>query len=230
MALSMAVTLDRRAWTVPAGRGRLVVALGVRDQVSRWYPQGVHVTEDVVLTTAYRKEADGSNGGSRLTVLDRASLRYGHLDLGLRIHAGGLAVLGDRAYVAATRRGLAVFSLPSLTFLGYEKPAGDLRYSFCSVAADGGLVVGEYDRRRPGRLWHGDRVWEGVPQMQGATHDGAHWWISRSNGPWRRGWLLGPRTRRLPAGCEDLALDPDGRTLWTVTEYRGRRLLVATER
>lgn len=229
MALPLSLTLDRQARTVPAGRGRHVVALDVCDQVSRWYPQGVHVTEDVVLATAYRKERDGSNGGSRLTVVDRTSLRYGHLDLGLRIHAGGLAVVGDRAYVAATRRGLAAFSLPGLTFLGYEKPAGDLRYSFCSVAADGGLVVGEYDRRRPGRLWHDGLLWEGVPQMQGAVHDGSHWWISRSNGPWHRGWLLGPRTRRLPAGPEDLALDPDGRTLWTVTEYRGRRCLVATD-
>lgn len=230
MASLPSVTFDRQARALPAGSGRHVVALDLRDQVSRWYPQGVHVTEDTVFTTAYRKERGGSNGGSRLTVLDRSSLRYGHVDLGLRIHAGGLAIVGGRVYVAATRRGLAVLDLPGLTFLGYEKPAGDLRYSFCSVATDGGLVVGEYDRRRPGRLWHDGRVWEGTPQMQGAVHDGTHWWISRSNGPWRRGWLLGPRTRRLPAGPEDLALDPDGRTLWTVTEYAGRRCLVATGR
>lgn len=230
MALPPSLTLDRQARRVPTCGGRHVVALDLRDQVSRWYPQGVHATGDVVLATAYRKERDGSNGGTRLTVLDRASLRYGHVDLGLRIHAGGLAVVGDRAYVAATRRGLAVLELPGLRFLGYEKPAGDLRYSFCSVAADGSLVVGEYDRLRPGRLWHDGRVWEGAPQMQGAVHDGLRWWISRSNGPWRRGWLLGPRTRRLPAGPEDLALDPDGRTLWTVTEYRGRRCLVAVDR
>lgn len=203
------------------------------DQRSGWHPQGVHVLPDRVVTTAYLRLPDGSNGGSRLTVLDRATGRWSdHLltdrDGGpLRIHAGGVAMHEGRLVVAATRRGLAVLDPETYALEGWTKPAGDLRYSFCATTPRGGLVVGEYDRDRPGRLWCDGRRWQGVPRMQGAVLDGRTWWISASRGRWRRGWLLGPRSQRLPAGPEDLAWDPEGGRVWTVTEYAWRRRVVS---
>jgi len=208
------------------------------DQSSRWFPQGVHVLPDRVLLTSYLHGEDGKNHGSRVTEVDRATGRHRHVPLlgadgaPLRIHAGGIAVLDDRAYVAATRKGLAVLDATTYAFQRWEKPAGDLRYSFCSATPDGRLVVGEYDRHEPGALWCGEpdgstgRWWTGAPRMQGAVHDGREWWITASRGRLGRGWLLGPRSRRLPAGPEDLAWDPDGRHFWTVTEYAWRRRLL----
>ena len=123
-----------------------------------------------------------------------------------------------------------------------------MRYSFLSLEAAGhdgiDIVAGEYaphDRGRLARVRVGDgsaRVREtfvpGIPQMQGvAFHEGT-WYVSASRGDTQRGdlWAGAPdrMTRHpgaLPIGPEDLAVWPERRQLWSVTEYPRRRRLVA---
>ncbi|WP_296606229.1 hypothetical protein [Nocardioides sp.] len=137
-----------------------------------WWPQGVSPgpRPEVLGVTWYAK-----SGGSRLSVLDLAARRYRHVMFvrptaegydPLRIHAGGLAWIGTRLHVAATRAGLWVadtddivradgeFVLPvrhRLSATGTEDEP--LRFSF--VAAVPGrpdeLVLGEYGNRRQTR-------------------------------------------------------------------------------
>ena len=88
----------------------------------RWWPQGItnsaHVAgidRRLLVTSWYAKD----DRGSRITVVDLASLRYRHVLLALpeparggmrlrplTVHAGGLVWAGPHLYVAGTRRGL----------------------------------------------------------------------------------------------------------------------------
>ena len=98
----------------------------------RWWPQGVAVVRDgaVVLTSWYAKRGWlARTQGSRISVVDRSDPehpRYRHVLLvtprrlprlslrAVRVHAGGIAVLGDLLYVADTFAGVRVFALSDL--------------------------------------------------------------------------------------------------------------------
>ena len=144
-----------------------------------WWPQGVAVLRGgaVLLVSWYAAGRTAVSAGSRLTVVDRrdpARPRYRHVALAapvpglrrprlapVRVHAGGIAVVGDVLHVADTVGGLRVFHLDDV--LG--TPSGPvlvqhhrlraavrrdlLRWSFVAVADVGGarrLVAGEYRR------------------------------------------------------------------------------------
>jgi hypothetical protein len=99
---------------------------GRDDWDSRWWPQGitwstdVSTSEGVIVGSAYAKNRVGLTLGSRITVVDLASLRYRHVLLvrpvltrgratfrPLRIHAGGLVWFGPSyLHVAGARRGI----------------------------------------------------------------------------------------------------------------------------
>jgi hypothetical protein len=73
--------------------------------------------------------------------------------------------------------------------------------------------------------------------MQGATRVNGIYQVSASRGAKRPGNLYtggaGGFTRHagaLPIGPEDLSYEPRGDRLWTVTEYPGRRVVVAVPR
>ena len=94
-----------------------------------WWPQGVAAVrgDDVLLVSWYAKRRRLRSQGSRVTVVDRSDPerpRYGHVLLtvprrpaglarlgAVRVHAGGLAVLGDLLYVADTFAGVRLFRL-----------------------------------------------------------------------------------------------------------------------
>ncbi len=83
---------------------------------------------------------------------------------------------------------------------------------------------------------------EGVVQAQGAVRVRSRLYVSSSNGRFRRGsvWVgdraqVAPgsfdrRAGALPVGPEDLAHWPSRDELWTVSEYPGRRRVVAVDR
>ena len=166
-----AVRLDRGLRAFGPGRGaplatRLARGLtgGWRfdDEDSRtkaWYPQGIDARGPIVLVSWYATEGSAA----RLSVLDTAAGRYGHVALvtpdgkPVRTHAGGLAWREDMLYVADTSRGLRVFDLTrfagaTLPQAGWYRPdPKGLRFSYASVdVAAGGLVVGEYRDKQPG--------------------------------------------------------------------------------
>jgi len=221
-----AVRLDRRIR--PFGNRGLNVPLAARvvrglrggfqwdreDSATKdWYPQGVDARGDVVLVSWYSKVTDAA----RLSVVDTAAGRYGHVALVMadgkpvKSHAGGLAWREDLLYVADTTRGLRVFDLrcfagDTLPQAGSYKPAGEkLRVSFASVDHDaGGLLIGEYRDKAPGaRLLR----WPFAPggllaqeaasdawltahaNLQGALALRGHVLLAASRGPIREGKL-----------------------------------------
>jgi hypothetical protein len=189
----------RRAWVdlPPAPAAIEGFRWGVLDGWSqRWWPQGIELLEgndDVLLVSWFAQERHGATQGARITVVDRRdrrSPRYHHVLLvepwrdGLvvrmrpvGIHAGGLALVGDRLYVAATYGGLRRFDLRDILRVsrraapfgyrhvlpqsGHERLLGGegddrMRFSFVSVERDptGGsehLVVGEFGPESHGR-------------------------------------------------------------------------------
>jgi hypothetical protein len=261
-----------------------------------WWPQGIapgeHFGRPVVITSWFAQPKRGREMGSRISVVDLGDprrLRYHHVLLvaprrehgGIAldpvvVHAGGIAVSGDRLFVAATFGGIREFRLgdimaapprgllqrllgrgsgpfgyryllPELASYGQEKKAAGerMRYSFLSLEAGGQgdevrLVSGEYskdDERRLARLRLADGRTEidevhvpGIPQMQGvAVHEG-RWFVSASQGDKVGGdlWVGDPASlvrlpNVLPPGPEDLALWPERRQLWCVSEFPGKR-------
>jgi hypothetical protein len=122
------VDLDRtgRATPVPgeaAADGLTWDDHDVQDPV--WWPQGVAAAGERLLVSWYAKRRWGVFSlGSRLSVVDPGACRYAHvllvsprrrlgrLSMGaVRVHAGGIAVLGELVYVADTRAGVRVFRL-----------------------------------------------------------------------------------------------------------------------
>jgi hypothetical protein len=266
----------------------------------RWWPQGIEVLEGhgegregtrdrVLLVSWFAQQRRGATQGARITVVDRRDPRrprYHHVLLvepahegsvvGMRpvqIHAGGLAVVGDRLYVAATYGGLRTFRLSDILRLrgrgpfgyrhvlpqsGHERLLGGegdarMRFSFVSLerATTGGgdhLVVGEFGPesggRRLGRVPVGtestrvelvDVHEPGIPRMQGATVVDGSWFVTASHGS-RPGdlwvgsggtWVRHPAV--LPPGPEDLTASHDGRRLWSLCEYPGRRWVFAMD-
>jgi len=280
-----------RAGRVPASAAVEGFRWGVLDGWSqRWWPQGIEVLgsadpacDEVLLVSWFAQQRRGASQGARVSVVDRRDPRrprYHHVllveafrdreTIGMRpvvIHAGGLAVVGTRLYVAATYGGLRRFDLGDILRVrgrapfgyrhvlpqsGHERLVGGegdarMRFSFVSVertAGGGGehLVVGEFgperDGRRLGRLpltGPEDRVAvadlhePGIPRMQGAAVIDGTWFVSASHGS-RPGdlwvgsggtWVRHPAV--LPPGPEDLTASHDGRRLWSLSEYPGRR-------
>jgi hypothetical protein len=138
-------------------------------------------------------------------------------------------------------------------FTPQTEQKGRMRYSFIALehgASDAGgdirLVGGEYstgERARLARM----RVLDGgtvideshvpaIPQMQGAVlHDGT-WFVTASRGDKLGGdlWVGTPggmvrREHALPPGPEDLAVWPERRQLWSVTEFPGKRWVFAVD-
>ena len=163
-----AVRLDRRLepfgprWNVPLA-ARLATGLlgGFRfdredSETKAWYPQGIDGDGRRLLVSWYAKA-----GGARISVIDPAGGRYGHVPLvgaggkPVKTHAGGLAWRGALLSVADTKR-LRVFDLRACTAdalpqCGVYETASGMRFSFASVDRDGGaLLVGEYTDKVPG--------------------------------------------------------------------------------
>lgn len=134
----------------------------------RWWPQGITTSADadpdtealegrkLLVTSAYSHVVDGTNHGSRITVVDRDSLRYRNVLLvvpvvrdgtvrldPLLVHAGGIAWVGPYLHVAGTRRGLFSCRVEDLmrvrdtteTF-GYEYVL-PVRFGYDAVTAGG---------------------------------------------------------------------------------------------
>lgn len=82
-----------------------------------------------------------------------------------------------------------------------------------------------------GRFEERDRFAPGIGHMQGAVRWGDRVFVSQSDGM-RPGTLwsgpvgaLAPHPTALPVGCEDLALDPEARMLWSLGEHPRRRVV-----
>jgi hypothetical protein len=261
----------------------------------RWWPQGIEVLDGyggrdaVLLVSWFAQQRRGATQGARITVVDRRDPRrprYHHVLLvepvpadggaGMRpveIHAGGLAVVGDRLYVAATYGGLRTFVLSDILRVrgrapfgyrhvlpqsGHERLVGGegdgrMRFSFVSLERDSSgagdhLVVGEFGPdsagRRLGRVPVGaasqrvevaDLHEPGIPRMQGAAVIDGTWFVSASRGSRPGNLWVGSggtwvRHRAvLPPGPEDLTASHDGRRLWSLCEYPGKRWVFAMD-
>jgi hypothetical protein len=161
----------------------------------RWWPQGIELLDerdDVLLVSWFAQQRRGATQGARITVVDRRDRRrprYHHVLLvepfrddsvvrmrPVTIHAGGLALAGDRLYVAATYGGLRRFELGDILRVsgrgpfgyrhvlpqsGHERLHGGdgdgrMRFSFVSLERDSSgagshLVVGEFGPEARGR-------------------------------------------------------------------------------
>lgn len=230
---------------------------------AEWWPQGIAVAPGGrrAAVSWYAK-----HGGSRISLLDLGRRRYRHVTLveptagghePLGVHAGGLAWIGSRLYVAATRAGLWVADTDDIVRTGHElllpvrhrlapeRPEGHaepLRCSFVSTDEAGRLVVGEYGGpSQTHRLAVVDPAGgpvelseHGVARAQGGVAVRERLHLTASHGPRGLGslWSGRPghlRERRwaLPMGPEDLSYDPVERRLWTVTEHPRRRWVVS---
>lgn len=224
----------------------------------RWWPQGISVAAGSrrIATTWYAK--DGGSRVSFLD-LDVMRYRHVELARPtpdglepLRVHAGGIAWSDPTLYVAGTRTGLWVcdtgdvvrephrYVLPVRHRLA---PSAPFRFSFVAQDPDG-ILVGEYDNAGLSRRLAYGRVNglltfhdTGIARSQGAVRVGGRWYVSSSNGKRKPGSLwsgpLGAMREQkgaLPVGPEDLAYDEATDRLWTVTEYPGKRWIVAIDR
>lgn len=130
----------------------------------RWWPQGITTSADggwhqhrLLVTSSYSKTVDGTNHGSRITVVDLDSLQYRNVLLvvprtdeagstrldPLMVHAGGIVWFGPYLYVAGTRRGLFVCRLedvlevaPGPQTFGYSHVL-PVRFSYDAHNAEG---------------------------------------------------------------------------------------------
>lgn len=158
--------LDRQAHALAVPGRRVEWGFGWEreDAHSRqWWPQGITSTSeagptsayagrDLLVTSWYAKPVDGSRHGSRLSVVDLATLRYRHVLLvqpkpdgswftPLRVHAGGLAWSGSQLLVAATRTGIFTASVDDVVEV--DEPGRFFGYRF--VLPVGGLLRAEQD-------------------------------------------------------------------------------------
>jgi hypothetical protein len=138
-----------------------------------------------------------------------------------------------------------------------DHPAGRMRYSFVSLdrtSTPHSLVVGEYGRGVPTQVVrfdldptdHRPRAEGGqvepshafgldLPSMQGIASVDGRYFVTASHGRHRRGdlWVGDPEhgfrrhARALPVGPEDLAYAPSDGWLWTLSEWPGRRAVLA---
>lgn len=159
-----------------------------------------------------------------------------------------------------TLRADGSFMLPQSGACVARAAAGQrpLRYSFLSLdrGAEGRpwLVVGEYGRPGAGTRiarfaldpgtglpFDGaaqELLTPGLPSMQGATRVDGTYYVSASHGASRPGHLyvgegasgFTQLAGALPIGPEDLSYDGGTDRLWTVTEYPGKRWVLAVPR
>lgn len=136
--------LDRTAGVgpVPAPAATWGFRLHPQDDRSRrWFPQGITTSADahasgrvlnrsLLITTAYSRQVNDLNMGTRITVTDISDpgrVRYRHVLLveavavdgrltlrPVRVHAGGVVWYGRNLHVAATNRGLCTFRLDDI--------------------------------------------------------------------------------------------------------------------
>ncbi len=120
------------------------------------------------------------------------------------------------------------------TLLAGEYGHGKMTTRLLSYALDasGGLAVDAAGVAEPEVL-----AWAGPARMQGAVSVDGRLHATTSNGRRGRGslWVGRPSELRrvpkvLPPGPEDLTYWPSRDELWTVTEYPGRRLVLALDR
>jgi len=116
------------------------------------------------------------------------------------------------------------------------------KFSFVSIDRSGAtdrLITGEYRENDPGgwvASWNlgfsGGRPQEafvmGHPKIQGAISHGGKWYLSQAAGANANGKLLvyadgKPEIRPFPVGPEDLTVQ--GGKLWSLTEFRNRRVI-----
>lgn len=164
---------------------------------------------------------------------------------GLGLHRDGVSAFGF-GYVLPVHR-LYAASRPDFRYSFVSVSVDDTTPT---------LVAGEYHRDRAGRLARValdgaglpeadnegqvavHHLGEGVRRMQGAVIVRGRLHVTTSAGRRGRGTLWGGRTdsaqpgslqrvASLPPGVEDLTAGAQDGVLWTVTEYPGRRLIVA---
>lgn len=141
-----------RPGRVPAPAATEGFRWGLLDEWSqRWWPQGIELLvghgvgrddgrDDVLLVSWFAQQRRGESQGARITVVDRRDRRrprYHHVLLvepyrdgsvirmrPVDIHAGGLAVVGNRLFVAATYGGLRRFELDDILQVTGRGPFG----------------------------------------------------------------------------------------------------------
>ncbi|WP_458760439.1 hypothetical protein ACSVBT_06465 [Afipia sp. TerB] len=203
-----------------------------------YVPQGLSFANGRLLLSAYRStDPKQGRGPCRLFVIapDSGAITE-HIDLPESCgHAGGVAVLGDGRIVVADTH--ALYEIKDRKVTATVQLKGKLRGSFAD--ADGNaLWIGSYDRNG-GTLWqlppdvftrseidetHATKTLTIPARVQGLLFDGkGHGWMTVSGS--RDGALLkfDPSDGHviasypMPAGIEDLALDPSG-LIWAVSE------------
>ncbi len=279
------------------------------ESVTYWIPQGVAGSFDgnssglvggrkLVLVSWYYEIANdpGSTAdkGVRIAIADvtnPAAVAYRFALLvsptatgfdAVRVHAGGLAWIGDRLYVPVTTGGFRVFDLSRILKLtgtadtlgpdgngvynayGYAYAIPELeryivgnatcapRFSFVSLdRGASSLISGEYDaasirgrlhrwplaangeleRTSTGRVVPTAAWIMGESHVQGGLAHQGTYWLSSSRPAGGAGELdrvrEGAATVRLPwsDSPEDLAFDPQGATVWSVSEGLNERYL-----
>jgi hypothetical protein len=157
-----------------------------------------------------------------------------------------------RGGLARTLRGLGRGILPRSALVAVRTRVHPipLRCSFLGRAFDehgqplDRVLIGEYRKDDAGRIGEfgipagadddfaeHHRFSPGIPRMQGTVRWGARHFVSQSH-------LMNPgilwsgtpphlarHPEPLPVGCEDLALDPEGRMLWTLGEHPLKRVV-----
>lgn len=117
----------------------------------RWFPQGISTSADaddsdrvagrpLLVVAWYCQDDHGNTQGSRITLVDLATLRYRHVLLvvprlrtgrvsstPLKVHAGGIVWRGPYLHVAATNRGFMTCRLDDLMRVPDGAEGGDLR-------------------------------------------------------------------------------------------------------
>jgi hypothetical protein len=201
-------------------------------------PQGLSFANGHLLLSAYRStDPKQGRGPCRLFVIapDTGAVTD-HIDLPESCgHAGGVAVFGDGRIVVADTH--AIYEIRDRKVTATVHLKGKLRGSFADAEGNA-LWIGSYDRNG-GALWrlppdvftrseiddsHATRTLTIPARVQGLLFDGSgHGWMTISGS--RDGALLrfDPADGHvidsypMPAGIEDLALDPSG-LIWAVSE------------
>lgn len=264
---------------------------GKRVLLVSWYYEQENdpgATADKGVRIAVVDASDPNNVQYRFALLVEPVMVNGRPDFApVKVHAGGLAWLGDRLYIPVTGSGFRVFDLsrilelPSIDDrLGYDATAGYAAYSyryaipqigvyassgacapvFSFVAVDRStatptLVSGEYTATSvAGRLYRwpvdpatqrlvvtdagraiADGAWfAGDSHVQGAASRDGTFWLS-SSAPAGSGGALyrtkvdaKSKTYAWSNAPEDLAFDPQGAQLWSLSELAGARYVFAS--
>lgn len=135
--------------------------LSARSWTNRWYPQGIDVGtfkgRSALAISWFRQDRRRTHLASRVTLVDFDRSRHLDIMLAVRddagllqpapIHAGGLAWIGDRLFVAATRQGIWEFDLSGvrrISGIAARRVSGNPRRSLRDVA-----VIAERVRVHP---------------------------------------------------------------------------------